>query len=102
MVRLHHAVLRVYGRSFNERQQVSLHAFARNIRALSAGTASNFIEFVEEHDAMLFRCLQCLGLELFLIHHLRGFFVGQMAKCFFNLEFASLAAVTAEVLKHPL
>ncbi len=50
----------------------------------------------------MFDGFERLRLELFLVHHLGGFFIGQQAKRFAYLEFARLAAVAAEVLEHAL
>ena len=56
VVRLHHPVFRLHGRPFHERQEVALHAFARDVgaspRPLLAG---DLVDLVEEDDARLLR-----------------------------------------------
>ena len=79
-----------------------MNALAGNVGALGAVTASDLVELVEKHDAMLFNRFQCLCLEFFLVEHLCRLFIGQHTKRFFDLELASFAAVVAEILEHPL
>ena len=49
----HHAVLRVHGRAFDDRQNVALHAFAADVRALRAFAPGDLVDLVDEDDARL-------------------------------------------------
>src|SRR5271165_35201 len=47
----HHSVARVHGRAFHDRQNVALHAFARNVRPMAAFAPGDLVDLVEEDDA---------------------------------------------------
>ena len=52
MVRLHHPVLGLHVRAFDDRQQIALHALTRDIRATHLRSfASDLVDLVEEDDA---------------------------------------------------
>ena len=50
----HRSVLGVDRRSFDDRQQIALHALARHIRAVPGRGAADLVEFVEEDDPLVF------------------------------------------------
>ncbi len=102
VIGLHHAVLGVDRGALDQRQQVSLHAFAGHIGTLGAGAPRDLVDLVEKHDALLFGGFERLRLQLFFVEHLRRFLVGQQAKGFTNLELACLPAIAAEILEHAL
>ena len=49
----HHAVLGIDRRAFDDRQDVSLHAFAAHFRAVAAFAAGDLVDLVDEDDAGL-------------------------------------------------
>ena len=57
----HHAVLRVHGASFDEWQQVSLHALTRHIRTDGFRPTGDFVDLIEKDDAVLFDSIQRAG-----------------------------------------
>ena len=59
VIRFHHAVLGIDSRALNQRQQVSLHAFAGHVCSCSAGLPRDFVKFVEKDDAVLLDGFEC-------------------------------------------
>ena len=57
VIGLDHAVLRRNGAAFDQRQQIALHAFARNVHTHRFAALRHFVDFVEEYDAGLFDAL---------------------------------------------
>ena len=57
VIGLHHPVLRVDRRAFDDRQDVALHAFAADVRALAAFAAGDLVDLVDEDDAGLLHAL---------------------------------------------
>ena len=53
VVGLDHAVLGVDGRALDQRQQVALHALARDVGALRLGARRDLVDLVDEDDAVL-------------------------------------------------
>ena len=53
----HHAVLRVDGRAFDDRQDVALHALAADVRAVPAFASGDLVDLVDEDDAGLLDAL---------------------------------------------
>ena len=51
VIGLHRAVLRRDGRALDDRQQVALHALARDIDAVAIGARRDLVDLVDEHDA---------------------------------------------------
>ena len=51
VIRADHAVARVHGRAFNNRQNVALHALARNVRPMTRFAAGDLVDLVEKDDA---------------------------------------------------
>src|ERR1044072_2198083 len=51
VIRAHHAITSVHGRAFNDRKNVALHTFARNVWTMSGFTPVNLVDLVEEDDA---------------------------------------------------
>ena len=50
MIGAHHSVSRVHRRTFDNRQDVALHAFARNVGAVAGFSTGNFVDLVEKDD----------------------------------------------------
>ena len=57
VIRLHHAVLRVDRRPFDDRQDVALHAFAADVRAVAALAAGDLVDLVDEDDPRLLHAI---------------------------------------------
>ena len=53
VVGLHRAMLGGNRRAFDQRQQVTLHAFARNIGTGTFTAGTNLVHFVEKHDTVI-------------------------------------------------
>jgi hypothetical protein len=96
------AVLGGDGGALDQRQQVALHALARNIGPLRLLAAGDLVDFVQEHDAVLLRIGQRLGLEVIVIDHARRLLVSEQPHClrYGNAPGPLLAA--ANVLEHAL
>ena len=77
MIGLHRAVLGVDGAALDQRQEIALHAFARHVGAHGFLAAGDLVDFVDEDDAVLLGILDGADLQLFLVDHLRRFFVDQ-------------------------
>ena len=88
VIGLHHAVLGADGAAFDQRQQVALHAFARHVGAVRFLAARDLVDLVDEHDAVLLRVAQRAQLQLFLVDHLRRFFVGEQLERLAHLDLA--------------
>src|SRR5690606_32672595 len=67
--RVDHAVTGIDRSALDDRQQIALHALARNIRAAPAAgcAAGDLIEFIEENDPGIFRPLDGLSRNVFHI-----------------------------------
>ena len=102
MVGLDHAIFRVHGRAFDQRQQIALHAGARDVGAAMLGARSDLVDLVQEHDAVLFDVLDRLLLHLVFIDELGGFLVDQDLHRVLDLHLARLLASAADAGKHRL
>ena len=51
MVGAHHAIAAVDGGAFDDGQDVALHPFTGNVRAMAALTAGDLVDLVEKDDA---------------------------------------------------
>ena len=56
VVCFHRPMLGVDGGALDQRQQVALHAFARNVSTALAFAPRDFVYLVKEDDAILFNC----------------------------------------------
>src|SRR5690606_18057459 len=64
VVRADHAVLRLYGAAFDDRQQVPLHALATDIRPGAAPLTRDLVDLIEEDDAHVLGTLESLAHDL--------------------------------------
>ena len=53
----HHSIAAINGSSFHNRQNVTLHALAGNVRSMAAFAARNFVDFVQEYDSRVFHAI---------------------------------------------
>src|SRR6202041_2871818 len=83
-------------------QQVALHAFARHVRAHGFLPAGDLVDFVDEHDAVLFGVLDGAQFHFFFIDHLGRFLIDQELQRLLDLEFAGTRASPAQILEHAL
>ena len=102
MVGLDHAQFGVDGATFDQWQQVTLHAFAGHVGAADIAALGDLVDFVDEHDAVLLDRFQRLGLQLFIVDQAAGFFVAHQFQRFLDLELAALALAFAHVGKQAL
>ncbi|CSB00470.1 Uncharacterised protein [Vibrio cholerae] len=56
-----------YRTAFNQRQQIALHPFTRNIGTRDFSTLTDFVDFIDKHDAVIFDIVNRLLFQLFLI-----------------------------------
>jgi hypothetical protein len=60
------AELGLHRGAFDDRQQVALHALARDIRAARVA-GHHLVDFIDEHDAQVFGKFDRLGVDLLLV-----------------------------------
>ncbi|MPM96556.1 hypothetical protein SDC9_143720 [bioreactor metagenome] len=76
------AVFSRHGRTFNDWQYIALYALARHVRACAHVLSGDFIDFVEEYDAILLGTAHRLARDLVHIDELFGFFLNKQPPCF--------------------
>src|SRR5437773_2213039 len=73
-----HPVLGRDRRALDDRQQVALHPFARDVRAVAGALASgHLVELVQEHDARVLDAADGLGDDLLHVDELGGLLLGE-------------------------
>ena len=97
-----HAVLGRHRRPFDERQQVALHALARDIGAVRIAARGDLVDLVEEDDAVLLDVAHGVELHFLVIDQLAGLFVDEQLARLADLQLARLLARPAHVLEHAL
>ena len=90
VVGLHHAVAGGNGATLDQRKQVTLDAFAGDIRTGEFGTFGDLVQFVDKYDAILLGILQRLLLDLFIIDQFCGFVLDQNQPGIANFHLALL------------
>ena len=96
VVRLHHAVLRLHVRAFDDRQQVALHAFARHVGAAHLrALAGDLVDLVEEDDAELLDALERVGGDVLQVDQLLELLLEQDAPRLGDLHRALLLSLAA-------
>ena len=63
--------------AFDQRQQIALHAFARDIAAAAAVAHADLVDLVEKHDAVVLDRIDRLLHQLIVVEQLVGFLVDQ-------------------------
>ena len=71
------AVLGRHRRAFDQRQQVALHALARDVAADAAVAHADLVDLVEEHDAVVLDRVDRFLHQLVVIQQLVGFLVDE-------------------------
>jgi hypothetical protein len=102
VVGLHHPVLGRDGGAFDDRQEVALHALARDVGAVHLAARRDLVHLVQEHDAVLLGGGQRLGLDVVLVQEPRGLLVGELLHRFGHGHLAQLLAARAHLLEHAL
>ena len=74
VIGLHRAVLRGDGRAFDQRQQVALHTFARDVGTASFRPGAKLVDFVEENDTGVLDVGDGVARDAFVIDQLFSFF----------------------------
>ena len=101
VVGLHHAVLRLHVRAFDDRQEVALHAFARDVGAAGGGAlAGDLVDLVEEDDAQLLDALERVGGDVLDVDELLELLVDEDAPRLGHLHGALLLALGHHLLEH--
>jgi hypothetical protein len=102
VVGLDHAVLGVDGRAFDQRQQIALHALARDLGAARIGTRGHLVDLVDEDDAVLLGIRERRGLDFVVVDELGGFFFDQQLVRVGDAELANLLLRTARAREQAL
>src|SRR2546422_689518 len=95
------AVARLHGRALDDRQQIALHPFARDIgsRALAA-LAGDLVDLVDEDDAVILNAVERLVHHVVHIHELLQLFVDQDAARLVQVHGAPLFLFGNQLLNH--
>lgn len=91
VVCLDHPVLGRDAGALDQRQQVALHALARDVGAAGFLARRHLVDFIDEDDAVLLGIGDGTGLDVFLVDHLGRLLIGQQLQGLGNLELARLA-----------
>ncbi len=68
--------------AFDQRQQIALHALTADIAAPRIRTGTDFVDFIQKHDAILFNRFQRGAGHRLIIQQLIGFFTNQQIIAF--------------------
>src|SRR5256885_1445606 len=102
VIRANHAVACVDGGAFDDGQNVALHAFPRDVRAMAGFAAGNLIDFIDEDDAHLFGALHGHARDLVHVQQLVFFFLDQVFESVGHAHFAFLLLLAEHAGKHVL
>src|SRR6185295_3619280 len=100
VIGLHHAVARVDRSAFDDRQDVALHTFARNIRALAAFASGDLVDLVQENDSRGFDSFDRKPRDLIHINQLLLLFLDQIFHRLVDAHLSGLRAPTEHVREH--
>ena len=76
-----HAVARVDRRAFDDGQNVALHAFAGDVRAVAGLAPGDLVDFIDENDAHLLGALDGQARHLIHVDQFVFFFLDQIIEC---------------------
>src|SRR4029077_1229288 len=91
---------RVHRGAFNDGQDVALHTFPRNIRAMPAFAAGDLVNLVEENDSGVFYAINRRPGYLVHIDEALLFFLDQVLEGLVNFHLPLLAALPEAVRQH--
>ena len=75
VVCLDHPVFGGHGRPLDQRQQIPLYALPRDLSPTAFAARSDFVDFVDKHNAVLLQQMQGLALDIVFIDKFGGFLV---------------------------
>ena len=102
VIRLDGTVFRRDLRAFDDRQDVALHAFARDVGPIRIAFDSDLVDLVEEDDAAALRDLDGRLRDFVHVDELARFFLREDLARLLDRDFALLAALRHEVAHHVL
>ncbi len=102
MIRAHHAVARIHRRAFHNRQNVALHALARNVRPVPALASGNLVNLIEKDDAARLHALHGCAVHRVHVDEPALFFLHQIIEGVGHLHLALLGRVAKDVRQHVL
>src|SRR6266436_952524 len=97
-----HAVARVDGGALDKGQNVALHAFAGDVRAVAGFAAGDFIDFIDEDDAHLLGALHGHARDLVHVQQLVFFFLDQVFESVGDAHFAFFLLLAEHAGEHVL
>ena len=98
----HHAVARVDGGSFHDRQNVALHAFAGNVGPVAAFAPGDLVDLIKEDDAALLHPVYRDALHLVHIDQALLLFLDQVLHRLADLHLPLLGLLAEDVGQHVL
>ena len=98
----HEAVARVDGGAFDDRQNVALHAFAADVRAVAGFAAGDLVDLVQKDDAAALHALQRDARHLVHVDQLLLFFLHQVLERLGHAHLALARALAEQAGQHVL
>ena len=95
-----HAVACVDGGAFDDGQNIALHAFAGNVRAMAGFAAGDFVDFVDENNSHLLGALDGHARDQLHIQQLVFLFLDQVFKRVGHAHFALFLLLAENAGKH--
>src|SRR6202047_1572304 len=102
VVGANHAIASINGGAFDDGQNVALHTFAGNIRAVAGLAAGDFIDLVDEYDAHLLGALHSGARDLVHIKQLVLFFLNEVLEGVGDTHLSLLFLLAEHAGKHVL
>ena len=102
MVGADHAVAGVHRGAFDDGQNVALHAFAGDVRAVAGFAAGDFVDFVDEEDAHLLDAVHGDARDLVHVNETVFFFLNQVIESLGNRHFALFLLLAEHAGEHVL
>src|SRR6476659_7506775 len=95
-----HAVTRIYSRPFDDRQDVPLYTFTRNIWPMTGFTTSYFVYLVQEDNAGVFNALNRGSRDLVHVDETFFLFLHQVLHRFVHAHLPSLRTPLEHIAQH--
>src|SRR5438105_10931715 len=92
-------VTRIHRRSFNDRQNVALHAFAAHVWSVTAFATRDLVDFIEEDNSAVLDALDGETRNRIHVDKFLLFFLNQVVDRFSNLHFPLLRALSEKTGK---
>ena len=100
MVGANHAIARIDRGAFHDRQNVALHALARDVGTVAGFAAGDLVDFVDEDDAHLLGALGGDAGDVIHVDELVFFFLDQVVEGFGDGHFAFLFLLAEKAGEH--